>query len=362
MDPYFQSDDIKLTDFLRGLKTYSLYILKRIYIVIIATVLMYYAGRGFANISKKLWVSNVSFNAIDARSGGGFGGLMSLASSFAGFGGGTSNDVLSGVFTSRKVIKTSLLEEVEIEGRKDKIINFYLEAFGYMDQYKATPGWENFKFTAPSILMLSPREDTIMSYIYESFIDDYLEVEFDPLAGLIRAGIYTPDRNLSLNLAEAMIKHTQRYYTENSINNAQESYDKLSLRVDSISAAINYYNGLLATTKDQNIFNRKEEGIVDVRSIEREMTVLTIQYNDAVSSLDAAKSALDAEPQSMRIVDLPAFSTELDERDPDFWGLIGLGVGLVLSILILSLIKASKDAFEEEKLEQEKAKQSISLT
>lgn len=350
MDPYFQSDDIKLTDFLRGLKSYSIYVLKRIYIVIIATVLMYYAGRGFANISKKLWVANVSFNAIDARSGGGFGSLMSLASSFAGIGGGTSNDVLFGVFTSRNVIKKSLLEEVEIHGRSDKLVNFYLDAFGFTEMYNQTPGMENFRFTAPDVYLMTPGEDSVMTEVYVSFVDDYLEVEFDPLAGLIRAGIYTPERMLSMRLAEVMIKNTQLYYALTANQKAQEGYEKLTRRVDSISTALEYYNTQLATIKDQNIFNRKQEGIVDATHIEREMTVLTIQYNDAVSSLDAAKSALDTEAQSMRIIDAPSFSTELDQRDPDFWGWIGLAVGLVLSILILALVKASKDAFEEERL------------
>ncbi len=361
MDPYFQSDDIKLTDFLRGLKIYTLYVLKRIYIVVIAGVIMFYAGRGFAYISKKMWVANVSFNAYDSKSGG-FGSLMSFASSFMGVGGETSNDVLMGVFSSRNVVKKSMLEEVDIDGKKDKIINFYLESFGYMDEFRETPGMENFKFTAPDVFLLSPREDTIMALVYDDFIDDYLELEFDPLAGLIRAGVFTPEKMLSQKLAEAMIKNTQRYYVMNANQKAYDGYVKLTKRVDSISSAITYYNTLLATVRDQNVFNKKEEGILDISLIEREMTVLTIQYNDAVSALDAAKTALDSEPQTIRLVDIPAFSTELDERDPVFWGWIGLGVGLGMSILILCLVKASKDAFEEERIELETKNNSTSLS
>lgn len=360
MDPYFQSDDIKLTDLLRGVKNYSLFILKRVYIVIGATILMYYGGRWFADISEKLWVANASFNAIDSRSSGGFGGLMSLAASFAGAGGGTSNDVLSGIFTSRNVLKSSLLEEVEIDGRKDKLGNFFLESVGYMDVFKVTPGMENFKLTAPDIYKLSRTEDSIMSMVYEMFSEDYMEVEFDPLAGLIRAGIYSPVKELSTALCETMLKYTNQYYALGNSQKATDSYLKLTRRVDSIDNALNYYNTLLAQTKDQNIFNRKDQGVIDMSDINREITVLTIQYNDAVSSLEAAKAALGTETNVIRIVDLPAFSTELDERDPDFWGLIGLAVGSVLSILILCFIKASKDSFEEEKAEKEKLNTSFS--
>ncbi|MCZ2392967.1 MAG: hypothetical protein LC105_03805 [Chitinophagales bacterium] len=360
MDPYFQSDDIKLTDLLRGIKNYSIYILKRIYIVIASTILLYYGGRWFADISDKLWVANASFNAIDSRSSGGFGGLMSLASSFVGIGGGTSNDILSGIFASRNIMKTSLLEEVEIGGRKDKIVNFYLESLGYMDVYKATPGLENFKFTATDIYKLSPTEDSIITELYNSFVEDYLEVEFDPLAGLIRAGVYTPVKEISLHLCESMLKNTQQYYALGTNQKALDGYNKMKSRVDSLDAALNYFNNMVASTKDQNIFNKKDQGVLQLTEYNREIAILNIQYNDAVSSFEAAKAALVSENSVMRIVDQPAFSTEIDERDPDFWGLIGLGVGLALSIIVLCFVKASQDSFAEEKLQKEKSTTTIS--
>jgi len=358
MDPYFQSDDIKLTDLIRGFKNYTIYILKRVYIVIAATVLMYYGGRWFADISDKLWVASTSFNAIDARSGGGFGSLMSLASSFMGIGGGTSNDVLSGIFSSRNVVQTSFLEEIEHGGRKEKIINIYLEQLGWMDVFKVTPGMENFKFTAKDIYSLSPVEDSVMAEMYEAFSEDYMEIEFDPLAGLIRAGVYSPDKLLSTRMCEAMLRNTNKFYAPPS-QQKNQGIEKLSKRVDSLASVINHYNSQLAATKDQNIFNRKEQGVVNLSEITREITVLNIQYNEAVSSLEAAKGAVSSETNVMRIVDQPLFSTYLDERDPDFWGLIGLAAGAVLSILILCLVKAANDGFEEEKQVQQKSNTSF---
>lgn len=360
MDSYFQSDDIKLTDFLRGVRDYSLYVLKRIYIVIIATILMYYAGRLFADWSKKEWVASVSFNAIDARSGGGFGGLMSLASSFMGVGGGTSNDVLSGVFSSRNTIKAAFLEEADINGKRDRLGNFFLDALGYMDVYKETPGMENFKFTAPDIYQMNHLEDSVMAELYALFIDDYLDIEYDPLTGLIKAGVASPIKELSTELCEAMISKTHEYYSARNYKKAYEGYQQLKFRVDSIAGAMKNYDNMSAKLLDQNIFNQKQEGIVDKDEIARQVTILSIQYSDAVSSLEAAKSALNSEGEVMRIVDQPAFSTELDYRDPDFWGLIGLAVGSVLSILILCLVKASKDSFDEEAEELTKTNTSLS--
>jgi hypothetical protein len=354
MDPYFQNDDIKLIDLLRGFKTYSLFVLKRFYIVVAATILLYYGGRWFADISDKLWVANASFNAIDARSGG-FGSMMSLASSLGfGVGGGSSNDVLSGIFSSRNVIKSAFLEEIDYNGTKEKIGNIYLEVHGLMDVFRATPGMEEFKFTAPDVFRLSPIEDSVMTDLYTGFIDDYLVVEFDPLAGLIRAGVYTPDKTLSTRLCEVMLRKTNEFYSITSSQKAMESYTKLNRRVDSLAGVINARNLEKARMRDQNIFNKKELGVVDVAEIDRDITVLSLQYNDAVASLEAAKAGLSSESQVMRIVDVPAYSTEIDERDADFWGIIGLAVGFALSIIILCFVKAARDGFEEELLEQQR--------
>lgn len=361
MDPYFQSDDIKLTDLLRGIRDYSWYVIKRIYIVIGAAILLYYGGRWFADISEKQWVSYTSFNAVDSRSAGGMGGLMSLASTFGfGVGGGTSNDVLSGIFSSRNVIKSSMLHEIDYDGRKEKIINLFLEKLGYMDVYANTPGMETFKFTSPDVFRLSYTEDSILNAVYDMFVEDYFEIEFDPLAGLIKAGVYSPDRLISMRLCELMLKKTNEFYAISSNQKAMDSYNKLTRKVDSIAGALNDKNLIMASVKDQNIFNKKEQGLVDISELTRDITVLNIQYNDAVSSLEAAKAAIASEAQVMRIVDVPAFSTMIDERDPDFWGLIGLFVGIGLSIIVLCIVKASSDAFQEEKILQQKANTSMS--
>lgn len=353
MDPYFESDDIKLIDLIRGFRDYTIYILKRIYIVIAAAVALYYGGRWFAEISDKQWVSYATFNAIDSRSSGGMGGLMSLASSLGfSMGGGSSNDVLSGIFTSRNVVKSAFLTEIEQDGRREKIGNLYLEAIGYMGVYKATPGWENFKLSAPDVYRLTYREDSVLSGMYDIFIEDGLEFEFDPMTGLIKAAIYTPSRTVSMNLASQMLKKTQEYYNIANNSKAQQSYIKLKFKVDSLAGELRSKNMSLATIDDRNIYNTKQQGVTPRSELVRDVGVLNMQYNDAVNSLEAAKSSLTSENQVVRVVDDPLFSTQIDQREPTFWGLIGLAVGIGLSIIILCIVKAAKDGLEDEKKEQ----------
>jgi hypothetical protein len=354
MDPYFESDDIKLIDLIRGFRDYSWFIIKRIYIVILSAVALYYGGRWFAESSDKQWVSHASFNAIDARSSGGMGGLMSLASSLGfGVGGGSSNDVLSGIFTSRNVVKSSFLTDIEYEGRVEKIGNLYLESIGYMNVIRSTPGFEKFKLTAPDIYRMTYKEDSILSGMYDVFIEDGLEFEFDPMTGLIKGSIYTPSRIVSMRLAENMLRKTQEYYSIASNEKAQQGYIKLKFKVDSLAGELRAKNLQMATLDDRSIFNKKQEAVTPRAEIMRDLGVLSMQYNDAINSLEAAKSSLSAENQVVRVIDDPLFSTQIDQREPGFWGLIGLAVGIGLSIIVLCIVKATRDGLEEEKLQKQ---------
>ena len=87
------TDEIKLTDLVRGFKKYSWHVLKWSWVLVLFCVLFGWLGYWFAK--KSPWappdyVANASFNAVDAKSSA--GGLMALAGSFGvgagGWGGG----------------------------------------------------------------------------------------------------------------------------------------------------------------------------------------------------------------------------------------------------------------------------------
>ena len=89
------TDEIKLTDLVRGFKKYSWHVLKWSWVLVLFCVLFGWLGYWFAK--KSPWappdyVANASFNAVDAKSSA--GGLMALAGSFGVNigGGGTSNE------------------------------------------------------------------------------------------------------------------------------------------------------------------------------------------------------------------------------------------------------------------------------
>jgi uncharacterized membrane protein len=347
IDPIFESDEIKLTELIRGFREYGWFLIKRSWLILIITLVMVYLGMWFARTSDKNWIANASFNAIDAK--GGMGGLMSLASTFGiNAGGGTTNDVLMGIFSSRFTFKSSMLTEVPYKKRMEKIGNIYLEISGMSEDFKKDPAWKNFKFIAPDIYHLSEQENMLLSNLYDAFADEVVIFEIDPLVGLIKAQVVSTSYDFSLNLCEKMLENTANFYNISASQKALDGYLKMRSKVDSLSGVLRTKQALLANLNDQNIFNRKEQGITRRSELMRDLGILNMQYSDAVTSLESTKGSLGSQTQVVRVVDAPRYSMFLDQRKESFWGLIGGLVGALVTILILCIVKASKDAFKEE--------------
>lgn len=347
INPVFESDEIRLTELIRGFKIYGWYLIKKSWIIVIVTLLMVYAGMTFARLSDKNWVANASFNALDSK--GSMGGLMSIASSLGiSTGGGTTNDVLMGIFSSRYAFKTAMLSEVPYNKRIEKVGNIYLETSGMAEDFKEDPLWKGFTFKAPDIYHLSEKEDMLLSNLYDGFQDEVIVYEIDPLVGLIKAYVTSTSYDYSLNMCEQLLKATTDFYNISANDKAMDAYIKLKNKVDSLSGVVRFKQAQLASLNDRSVFNRKEQGVVNRSEYIRDLGILNMQYSDAVTSLESAKGSLSSQTQVVRIVDAPRYSMFLDERKETFWGLIGGLVGGVLCVLVLCIVKASKDAFKEE--------------
>ena len=345
--PYqFKDEDIRLVDVIDSFNNYFKYLLRKFYIVIIGVGGLTYGGYLFAILSAPTYIANVSFNAVDPKAAG---GLLSLASSLGfSIGGSSTNDVLLGVFSSRGVFKSALLEEVIVEGKTEKLANFYMRVFGYDQGIHSVPGYEHFKFTAPTVNAMNRIEDSIASVMYYDYTDSYLSVEFDVPTGLIKAEIETPSYELSRLLGQAIMKNTIQFYQAKQVESAKVSFDNVSVRLDSIKREIELRENMMATSQDVNIFNRKKEGIVDQDKLDREINNLTYMYSDALNSKESAKQTMAGQNITIRVVDDPRFSTDVSFRSKLLWSAIGLAAGIVLVIIPLILTKAVQDSRAED--------------
>lgn len=352
----FVEEDIRLVDVLESINSYLKFLLKKWYISIVGVALFTFGGYFFAKTSPPNYKANISFNALDARAGA-MGGIMSMIG--VSFAGGSSNDVLTGIFTSRNIFFNSLLSEVEINNKTDKLGNFYMKALKYNDGFENDPILKNFKFKANSISELSKQELDMLGVMYGDFNDGLMTAEYDIATGVIRAELETPDYDVTKQLGTQLLNNTIKFYQQRQLQNAEVSFNNSSKRLDSLSNEIKLRQRIIASSQDQNIFNNKRLSVVEQQKLSQEIAILTTLYSDATTSKETAKAGLKPQENMVRVVDDPSFSTAPDYKSKFLFAIIGFAISLVVIIIPLLLRKAVLDGKEENRI---KAQQQAAAT
>ena len=361
MQQNYSEEDIRLVDVLESFRSYLFYLLKKWYISIVGVVGLTLGGYYFAKLSPPNYIANISFNALDSRASA-MGGIMSMMG--VSFAGGSSNDVLTGIFTSRNIFLNSMLTEVEINGKKDKLANFYFHALKYDDGFEKDSVLKNFKFTANSLNEISKMEMDFFGMMYDDYFDGLLVAEYDVMSGVIRAELETPDYEVSRILGSTLLNQTLKFYQSKQLENAKTSLNSSTRRLDSISGEIAYRQKLIAESQDQNIFNKKRIEVVDQQKIMQEIAVLNAMYNDATSSKENAKAGMTPASNIVRVIDDPMFSTTPKRKSKLLFAVIGFIVSIIIFIIPLLIQKAINDGREEDKKRADllAAQQAASMT
>ena len=348
----FSEEDIRLVDVLESFKSYLIFLLKKWYISVVGVAALTAAGFFYAKLTPPTYIANISFNAVDSRASA-MGGLMSMMG--VSFAGGSSNDVLTGIFSSRNIFLNSMLDYMEVDGKKEKIVNVYMHAYKYDEGFDEDPEWKGFKFKANSIKEISKKEMDLLSIMYDDFTGGLMTAEFDLPTGMIKAEVETPDYELSRQLGAAMLKYTLQFYQTKQVENATTSFNNVTKRLDSISQQIILRQRMVAESQDQNLFNRKRQTVVDQQKLNQEIASLNVMYNEAASSRENAKAGLAPANNIIRIVDDPMFSTAPKHLSKLLYTAIGFAASLILIIIPLLISKAIKDGREEDRLKQASA-------
>ncbi len=348
-EEYFYEEDIRLVDVLESFGNYFRYLFKKWYIFLPGVIGLTLGGYFFAKLSAPKYTANASFNAIDSRISS-MGGLMSMMG--ISFAGGTSNDVLTGIFSSRNVFYNALLREmITSEGVRDKIGNVYMHTLKYDEGFDDDPVFKGFKFTSAEINKMSKKEMQIASIMYADFVDGSLDAEYDIPTGMIKAEVETPEYELSKNLASNMLKSTIEFYQQKQVENAKASYKNTDRRLDSINNEILIRQRRIAQNQDINVFNKKQISEIEVQKLTQELAILNVIYNDATNSKESAKAGL-APTNMVRIVDDPVFSVDEIHKGKILWTAIGFAASLIVVVIPLLLHKAVIDGREENKVRE----------
>lgn len=336
-----------LKDMIELVKDWYSFLLTKWKIIVVLGLSGGILGITVATFSKIEYQAELTFALEEKGAGSGFSGLASqLGLDIGGSSGGAfvgENNIE--LLKSRNIIEKSLLTPVVIDGKKQLLINYYL------DFTKTREKWEK---SDPELYALvysedekrenfGVKKDSILYAIYKNIRKNNLIVEkVDKKLSIIRVKVKSFDEAFSKYFAEVLVSAASTLYIETKTAKSKANVEILESRLDSVKRALdeNIYGA--AFTKDQNMNAIRAQGNISFAKKQLNVQVLTTMYGELIKNTELAKFTLMREEPLIQIIDKPYFPLDRKKLGRGKGGIIGGFLGGILGIAIAVGIRYKK--------------------
>ncbi len=338
------NSELNVKDLGNSLKNFYSYFLKKWKLLFLAGIIGGALGLTYALLKKPVYEAGMSFMINEAEKGG-IGSLAMLAGQL-GIGGGMANisdEKVLFLLQSDQILGNALLKEIESNGKKDLLVNFYITEFNTTKRWKNDTILENFNhFTNRSLNALTYEEHKALRSIMKEIIDskDFQaqSTKRATLVGNTQGGIITiayksNSENIAKNLIEHVTNELSEFYISRSIQRQQNNYRTIENRADSIKSLISEKEITLARTKDENMRMIRAQGRLSELRLSKEIEMLYAMFAEVVKNMEIAKFNLEISTPIFQIIDKPYFPLKMEKTSKLISIIIG---GFITGFLFVS--------------------------
>ncbi|MES2381218.1 MAG: hypothetical protein V4538_09260 [Bacteroidota bacterium] len=344
-------NSVELIDIISFIKNSIMFLLTKLLIIILISLLGGLIGFYIAHISKPTYISKYSFILNENEGSSGFN-LSSLAgiAGIAGIGGNTNvnEDKLLYIANSRQLIGNTLLEKVVINDKPELLVNHFIDIYKLSSIFQSDTSLNSFTYFKHNLLdSLSYQENKVLDLIIKRIVDDkLLTIDTKKKTGIViqSAGIIAIDfKSINEKFAklfvESLFKNLSEYYTTKSIHRQLKNYQLIKFRADSIRTLLYEKESYGAGIFDRNLKVIRMQGRVDVERTKRDVEMLSLMYAEVLKNLEIAKFALDNQTPFFQTVDKPTLPLEKKKLSR----LISAIIGSVITSILLSIYLITKN-------------------
>lgn len=349
MDQETTTDEISLKELILKLMGWFRYLKSRWIVILTGGIVGAAIGFAIAYFDKPIYSAELTL-ALEDKSGSS-SSYAGLASQFGLDIGGAGGGAFSGENTielmkSRSIIEKALLTPVEIDGKRDLLINRYIDVNGWREK------WEQKNLDLASInyrenedrKSFGIKKDSILYVIYKSIKKKDLTIEkSDKKLSIIRITFKSNDELFAKYFTEVVVNVASDLYIQTKTKKSKKNLDILEARLDSVKRELdkNIYGA--ATTKDQNMNVIRALGNVQSAQRQLNVQVLTTMYGELIKNTELAKYTLLREEPLIQIIDTPILPLEKAKSSKIITSVIGLVLGLIMSLIALIGLKLKSD-------------------
>ncbi len=309
-----KSEEISIKEILIKIKEFRILIFSKWKQVVLFGLLGGILGFTYAWFQKPKYTADLTFALEEKSAGsGGLGAYAGIASQFGidiggGGGGAFTGDNMLELMKSRLLIEKTLLTEVEIGGKKQLLINRYLEF------NKIREGWnkgdnEELKkliYDRSDRIGFSRLKDSVLFSISKDIKDNVLQVsKLDKKLNIVSVKAIAEDELFVFCFTSELVKNVTDFYIETKTKKSRGNVEILERRTDSVKRELDSEMYGAAITQDQNINTIRARA--KVPGVKRQMNVqmLSTMYAELVKNLEFSKLALMREEPLIQVIDRP---------------------------------------------------------
>lgn len=344
---YTVNESNSLKDLILNIRDWIRYFLSKKYIIILFGLLGGGLGFTYAWLKKPVYTATTSFVLETGGNKGALASYAGIASAFGidvGSGGGLfEGENILELYRSRNMISRALLSEASFNGKKQLLIDRYIDFKKYKNKWRKIERLKNIRFVASNVYDNDEQQllhDSIISVIVKKINKENLYVDkIDKKLNIIEAKIQSEDELFSKVFNEVLVKNVNQFYLETKTKKQLQTILVLQEKTDSVRrlliGSINKAASVADATPNQNL-TRLSQKVVPMQSAAANVEISKEILGSLLQNLELNKIALQNEKPLIQLVDTPILP--LEKKRPGKLICLILGVFLAEFIAICFLI------------------------
>jgi hypothetical protein len=340
------TDEVSLKDVFTSFFSGITYLKSKWLIILICSTFGGLIGVAYATFKKPLYIARCTFVLEENNKGAGLGQLAGLAS-VAGLdlnGGGTGGifqgDNILELYKSRLMIEKALLSEAIFDGKKELLIDRYIDFNELRTKWKRKDGIDNIAFTGDPD-KFNRKQDSIITDLTDIFNKSVLDVsKLDKKLSIILVNVTSKDEQFAKEFTNTLVQDVNNFYIQTKTKKSSQSVRVLQKQADSVKQVLNSaLSGVASAMEDAPNANQLYLSLkVPTQRRQIDVQASTVIYSELVKNLEISKSTLRQDMPLIQVIDKPVLPLKVDKTRK----LVGVVAGSILGLFLTSLFLISK--------------------
>lgn len=299
--------EISVEQFKFVIKKYFLYFVSKWKVIGIVVFLSGLVGMIYAWRQKPLYIAEITFatESEGTSTAGSYAALAAQLGLDAGGGGAFEGENLIELLKSRLLVEKTFLTPVDIEGKSELLINYYIRVNKYDKAWAKDTALNRVKFISENDPP-NRKRDSILKSFSKNITTASLEIyKRDKKLDIITAKMKDYDEAFAKIFIEELVNNVIRYYTDYKSRKSRENVLILKRQVDSIRSMLTGNIVEIAVSNDLNVNPARQVMRTNVQKRQVDVQVNSALYGELVKNLELSKIALRKQMPLIQIIDEP---------------------------------------------------------